>query len=69
MSTEERTSSGWLVPKPWPIECPSCGHQEGVVRRVEFKNGKGHHRRLECAACGKYIRFLPRTAAGPGQES
>jgi hypothetical protein len=44
--------------RQWPIDCSSCGHQEGRVVHQPFKNQRGFHRRLECAACGRYIRFL-----------
>src|SRR6267143_560261 len=39
--------------------CPRCGSAQIRRYRQFFKNGTRYHLRVDCAKCGRYIRFEP----------
>jgi hypothetical protein len=43
--------------------CPNCG---STARRTGPGSGP-HHQRIECAACGRWLRWLPRPREGANE--
>ena len=40
------------------VFCPDCNNPEIQTQRISLPNG-GHHVKATCAACGRFIKFLP----------
>jgi hypothetical protein len=48
---------------PRPVErCPRCPSSVGVDFRWQADSWGRRHVRSECAGCGKFLGFVPRTA-------
>jgi hypothetical protein len=42
------------------LECPQCGFGQPRVYRMDFATGTGWALRADCAACGHYLKFVPK---------
>lgn len=42
------------------FDCPYCGGEDATMRWETFSNGTTHIR-VECATCGKYLRWAKQT--------
>ncbi|MCZ6626285.1 MAG: hypothetical protein O7B35_18950 [Deltaproteobacteria bacterium] len=40
------------------VSCPHCNSEKIRTQRIPLANG-GHHIKASCAACGKFIKFIP----------
>ena len=45
------------------MKCKKCNSQNLIVKEEYFKNGSGPHRRLICADCLAFQKFMKKTEA------
>jgi hypothetical protein len=61
----EEAMTSTATPSSTALPCKRCGSREQFVREQTFRDGSTHSR-VECANCGRFIRYAPRQSIGSG---